>query len=252
MLDFDVPFHLVTWMATAIFDCLPPWLLGPWHLWGVWHHFLLHFIHEMLWCFLMLPCGVVSGVKDRSEQKNSQGRSARPSRALRAPSAGRLEVFALFFFCFFVFLRFFPKHVFSHFFSPPFSVWFFFWAVFFHRDQDFAKIHSRNELKNRKNRKNGRIKECEKCESDRIWWWDERSTQRTCECLRLRGFRYTEVDSCARFGQRSQFSWFELLRTVDFGSTHSPCDSRDETWITWHAQHADLTCLPLLTFNSAN
>lgn len=126
MLDFDVPFHLVTWMATAIFDCLPPWLLGPWHLWGVWHHFLLHFIHEMLWCFLMLPCGVVSGVKDRSEQKNSQGRSARPSRALRAPSAGRLEVFALLFFCFFVFLRFFPKHVFSHFFSPPFSVWFFF------------------------------------------------------------------------------------------------------------------------------
>ncbi len=65
------------------------------------------------------------------------------------------------------------------------------------------------------------------------------------------------------FGERAAYLWkFEvvvptvwsmvptvfllncLLRTVEsFGSTHSPCDSRDETWITWHAQHARLTGL---------
>lgn len=243
MLDFDVPFHLVTcvwprhlfWLlatltvrSMASLRCLAPLPLAfhsrnvmmlpdasMWLCFGSEGPFRTEKLTSRFSPFGIFPKRFVLAV-------SGKGRSARPSRALRAPSADRLEVFALFFFvlCFSVFFPtffyvFFLK-LFLAIFSPPFSVCSFI----------VTKISQRfiQEM----NRRIERIESIERMEESKnvkVIEFDER-TQRTCECLRLWGFRYTEVDNCARFGQRSQFSWFELLRTVDFGSTHSPCDTR--------------------------
>ncbi len=65
---FDVPFGDLSLATAFLFDCLPPWLSGLWHLWGVWHHFLLNPLHSRNVMTLPDASMWLCWVKDCSEQ----------------------------------------------------------------------------------------------------------------------------------------------------------------------------------------